>query len=94
MIFGAEISVLLMGDRFLNFTDGLRCYLQSSTDITVYYAADYDSALKAILEKPYNFLLIIGELKNRDSYNVVADFNFINKYSNSIGYALMSPLFY
>lgn len=91
--FGTPIHVLLMGDRFLKYTEAIRYYMQSSIDIEVQFAVDHNSALKVILEKPIDFLIMIGAFKNNDSYHAVKDFHFINKYSVSIACVIVDDFF-
>jgi len=85
--FGAEISVLLLTDRLYGCAKGLQEYMQNSTDITVDLADTLAGAKKLIAQKPIDFLIIVGYLKNEEMYQATQELAAANKYSTVIMYA-------
>ena len=90
--FGAVINVLLITDRLHGCAQGLKEYLQNSSDISVDVVYDVASAQQAIREKPIDFLIVVGFLKDRKKYNVIKYAEQVNKYASVIMYASLDNL--
>jgi len=87
--FGSSINVLLLTDRLYGCAFGLIEYFQNSTDISVDFVNNLEGANRAILEKPYDFLIIVGYLEKKSYYRAIQPFRLLNKYSSVIIYAIL-----
>ena len=87
--FGSPINVLLITDRLHGCAQGLLEYLQNSTDITVDIVYVLSDAVELLQKKPFDFLIIVGYLKDKSNYDVIPYFKRINEYSIALIYALL-----
>jgi len=84
--FGSEINVLIITDRKLGCAKGLQDYLQNSTDITADLVTGSDEAQTIIDQKPIDFLIIVGYLKDRFNYDTMEAVKKINRFASIIMY--------
>ena len=82
--FGTSINVLLITDRLQEYAEGLKEYFEHSTNITVDLVNNYDEAKHVILEKPIDFLIMVGHLANVRNYGVMDICKCVNKYSGIV----------
>ena len=89
LTFGSPINVLLITNRLFGCAEGLKEYLQNSTDITVNLVSNSDDAIQIILERPIEFLILVGYSKDIRTYGILKFFKRANKYSDTILYTVM-----
>ena len=94
LTFGSSINILLITDRLQGSAFGLMEYFQNSTDISVDFVNSLEGASQAIHAKPFDFLIIVGYLRRKSSYNAIQSFRKINKYSSVIIYAILDVHIY
>jgi len=70
LTFNTPINVLLLTDRLAGCTLGVKEYLENSTNITADMVSDFVEATDLILKKSYDFLSIVGYLKDELGYEV------------------------
>ena len=92
--FGYPINVLLITDRLFGCAQGLAEYLQNSMDIAVDLVHSLEDANQVIKEKPIDFLIIVGYLKNKGSYEAIQSVKRANKHSNVIMYASLDGVIF
>jgi len=90
LTFGTPISVLLITDGLEGCAKGLKLYLSKSSDISVDLVInDPGSAVQILLEKSIDFLIIVGHMENEKNYDAVKVFDYYNRYSCAILFALL-----
>ena len=87
LTFGSEINVLLITDRMPGCANGLREYLQNSTDITVDLVNRMEDAKKIASNKRIDFLIIVGYLEKKRNYKAMQAVKNTNKHVSVIIYA-------
>ena len=90
--FGTKINVLFITDRLYGCAKGLQEYMKNSDDISVDIINCYENAKQIILQKSFDFLIIVGHLSNKDNYEIIRYIAKYNEYISVIIYAADSLL--